>query len=133
TLAVLASEKVNPTITSPSDQDSITEPIIEVQWTVDDQSAYRVRLLDSNDDPLHDSDWIGSAVDRAYEIPLTLTDGTYTIELTTKNTEGLASDPDSVEVTVSLTLPPEPQFTLTPNPAAGTIDITIDNGTPDMS
>lgn len=129
-LPILASTAVDPTITSPTTGANLTATPVVVTWEVDEQSAFRVRLLEAGE-PLTDSDWIGEPDTRAFEIPYELQNGqSLTIEVTTQNLAGFASQPQTVGVTVSLTPPPVPLHTETAVPDPGAIDVAIDNGTP---
>jgi hypothetical protein len=128
TLSIFAGVPSNPTITAPA-AGSYTSPQVTVTWTVTDQSAYRVMLFDDVGNELYDSGWRGGSTIRVFEIPYTLTNGEdYTVELTTKNSEGLASATDDVAIFANLTPPPEPIFTLSDDPDLGAIIIEIDNG-----
>lgn len=130
TLTILASTIVDPTITFPTNGANLTATPVTVTWTVAEQSAFRIRFLETGNE-VYDSDWIGEPDTRAFEVPFDLQNGaSYTIELTTQNLAGLDSNVQSVAVTVSLTPPPTPILTLVSVPSVGAIDVVIDNGTP---
>lgn len=129
-LPILATTIVNPSITSPANGANLNSTPVTLTWTADEQSAFRVRLLESSLE-VYDSDWVGEPETRAFEIPYVLEDGaSYTIELTTQNLVGFESAAQSVTVTVSLAPPPTPIVTLTAIPADGAIDVAIDNEAP---
>jgi hypothetical protein len=101
-----------------------------VSWSVTEQSSYRVRLLDDVGDQIETSLWQGSSTVRGYELSTTLTNGDdYTVEVSTKNNEGLASTA-TVGITAALTPPPTPTWTYAVDSATATITLDIDNGTP---
>lgn len=126
TLTVLAATVVTPTITALT---TITTPRVEVAWTVSQQSAYRVRLLDAAGTVvIHDSDWLPGASVRDYEVPVDLANGTsYTQAVRTQNNVGLSSAEVTDVFAASLTPPSTPTLVLHDNPAAGAIDVVVTN------
>lgn len=122
TLQLNPSTKVNPTMTGPAA--TISTDTATVTWTVSAQTSFRVRLL-SGSVAAFDSGYITDASSLSYVIPVRLANGTsWTAELTTRNTEGLASTAQTRAFTVSYTPPPAPISTLTPLPALGVMRVT---------
>ena len=129
TLTIQASVGVAPTILTPS-AGAYGNVHVLVSWSVTEQSSYRVRLLDDVGDQIETSLWQGSSTVRGYELSTTLTNGDdYTVEVSTKNNEGLASTA-TVGITAALTPPPTPTWTYAVDSATATITLDIDNGTP---
>lgn len=131
-LAVIASEVVTPTIVTPTPAQVIAGDSVNVTWTVAEQTAYRVRLFaQPSGAVVHDSGFIGSAVTLAYAVPYTLTDsGSWTVGLTTKNNDGLASAEQYQGFTTDFVEPALPTLAFTPTPASGYIRVVITNPAP---
>lgn len=125
-LVVVPSAKVNPTITSPTPDGAIwTSDTVTMSWTVDEQTAYRIQLLDGSSAPVHDTGWLGGTA-TSYTIPAVVADGeTYTIQLWTRNDEGLSSTLATRTITVDYVEPPLPTVTATPKPQLGLIQVVI--------
>lgn len=125
---VIPSAKSNPTLTSPGA--SVTTPSVTATWTVGSQSAYRV-VLKSGGVTLYDSDFVDSTA-TSLIVPYTLVNGgSYSIELTTRNAEGLTSNTVNQAFTATFTPPHEPTaINLTPDAANGGIMVEVVNGTP---
>lgn len=128
-LILIPSAKVNPTITTPPAGGTVTTDTLTAAWTVSEQSAYRVRLLIFGTE-LHDSGWQNGTA-TSYVIPYKLTDTfAYTVEVTTKNLEGLASNAVQHAFTVDFVEPAIPTLVVTPVPANGWISVAITNPAP---
>lgn len=127
-IMVIPSAKNNPTLTSPGA--SVTTPNVTATWTVSSQSAYRV-VLKAAGVVVYDSGFVDST-DLSYVVPYTLVNaGSYSVELTTRNAEGLESNTVSQAFTATFTPPHNPTgMTLTPDAGNGGITVTIANGTP---
>lgn len=105
-LVITPSAKVNPAITEPDDGDTYGTASINVTWTVAEQSAYRLRLLDEDDVELWSSGWVDDVAARVRTVPYTLANGSaYSVELATKNADGLASTADTNAFTVNYVEP----------------------------
>jgi hypothetical protein len=131
-LTLIPSVKANPTITSPTAAAVLTANNVTVTWTVSEQTAYRVVLKQTSPSAFthHDSGWItGTAT--SYAIPATMPDVTgWTIELTTRNNEGLASTTITRSFTVDYIEPMTPTLVVTPSTSNGRIDVAITNPAP---
>lgn len=127
-IMVIPSAKANPTITSPGA--SVTTPTISAAWTVSSQSAYRL-VLKQGGVQVYDSGFVDSTATSVL-VPYTLVNaGSYSLELTTRNAEGLTSNTVTQAFTATFTPPHNPtSMTLTPSAANGGITVTIANGTP---
>lgn len=125
---VIPSGKDNPTLSSPGA--SVTTPTVTATWTVATETAYHVVLKQSSV-IVYDSGWVDSTA-LSVLVPYTLVNaGSYTLELTTRNDEGLTSNTVSQAFTVTFTPPHNPtSITLTPSSTTGGIQVTIANGTP---
>ncbi len=121
---VIPSAKNNPTITSPGA--SVTTPNISASWTVSSQSAYRL-VLKASGTSVYDSGWVDSTSTSA-AIPYTLVNGgSYSVELTTRNAEGLQSNTVTQAFTATFTPPAAASLVLTPLAAQGIIRVGIVN------
>lgn len=130
-LAVIPSTKVNPTITSPeTDGMTWTSDTVTLFWSVDEQTAYQVQLLDGASQMRYDSGWRSSTA-RTFTIPMRVLDGeTYTIRLFTRNSEGLPSAVATRTLVVDYTEPPAPSLTATALSHLGLIRVVITNPQP---
>ena len=130
-LAIVPSVLVNPTITAPTVAQVITVNSLTVTWTVAEQTQFRVRLLTNpGNEVMFTSDWVTST-DLTYTPPYGLENGTvWTLELRTKNNEGLASTPQVRAFSVAYTTPAAPTLVATGNTPAGGIAVAITNLTP---
>lgn len=132
-LSIVPSVKVNPTITSPTAAQVIAGDRITVTWTVSEQTAYRVRLLDTTNGSLvvHDSGFIASLLTTSYDIPYTMRDANaWSVRVTTKNNEGLESTEVAIAFTTDFVEPAVPSLAYTPIPASGVIRVAITNPSP---
>jgi hypothetical protein len=124
-LLLVPSTKVNPTVTAPTAAQVIGVDQITVTWTVSEQTQRRIRLLTNpGAAQVYDS---GFEVTTALTltVPTKLNNGTgWTVELTTKNNEGLDSTTQSVNFTVAYAAPPAPISVLTPLPLSGYMLVT---------
>lgn len=78
-----------------------------------------------------DSGWIADSVTRSYTPAYRLPDVTaWTLKLSTRNLDGLASTEQTVSFTVDFVEPAVPTLVCTPVPAAGWIAVAITNPTP---
>lgn len=130
-LVIIPSAKVNPTITAPAAAGTITSDHVTLTWTVSEQSQYRVQLNVTGAELVYDSGWVADTAARSLVIPYTLPDATnWTITLSTRNTEGLASNDVTRQFTVDYLEPPQPSVTAVANPANGVINVTLSSPTP---
>jgi hypothetical protein len=128
-LSVIPSAKVNPTVATPTEAQVLTNNSVTVTWTVAAQTAYRVKLVIFGS-PLHDSGWVTSTA-LTYTIPVELADGfSYTIELQTKNAEGLASNVVTRNFSVNFIEPPASSIVATPSPVNGWVSVAMTNPAP---
>jgi hypothetical protein len=120
-LALTPSVKVNPTVTAPTAAQVVTADNLTVTWTVAEQTAFRVQLVDTTTGStvVHDSGR-QTSTNTAYPIPNTLPNGgAYTVNVWTYNLEGLASTVQPRAFTVSYAPPPAAVAVLTPVVAQG--------------
>ena len=137
-MAVTPSTPVNPTITAPTPAQVITGDQVTITWTVAEQTAWRVELLTNPGAVLtFDTGWApnslvpGTPSQLSYTVPTILADNSgWTLRLTTRNTEGLASTPVTVNFTVDYIAPATPTLVATAQPALGVIRIVITNPAP---
>lgn len=126
-LNILASTPVNPTIVTPPDSSTWVEDTVTVTWTVSEQKSYRVELLIFGF-LLEDSGWKEVAATRSYHLTTRLENGfNYTVRLTTKNNEGLASTSQTSNITVAFTIPQLPTYVVSPNNTTGNIGVIMTN------
>jgi hypothetical protein len=131
-LVLIPSTKSNPTITSPADGGVVSSDTVTVTWTVGSQSAYRVETLIFGF-VLKDSGWI-TGTETSYVSPERLADAlSYSVRVTTKNSEGLASDADTNSFSVDYVEPAVPTLVATPQPSLGYISVAITNPAPTIS
>lgn len=131
TLTIIPSIKVNPVIVTPAAAAVITTDTVTVTWTAAEESAYRLTLTTNpGGEVRYDSGWVTSTV-------LTLTPALslpdlsgWTIGLTTRNLEGLASDTITRNFTVDYVEPAIPTLTFNPSVTEGVIWVTITNPAP---
>jgi hypothetical protein len=133
TLAIIPSAKSNPTIDTPADAGTVATSHLPVTWTVAQQSEYRLEILNSAGTVvLWDSGWVVSTGLRAFDITAyTLVNGTsYKVRLTTKNTEGLASTPDTNSFSVVFVAPAAPTVLVIADSTDGFMYVDVTNPTP---
>lgn len=124
-LTIIGSTPVNPVITSPGA--TVTSDSVTVVWTCTEQKAFRV-TTEIFGFLLRDSGWIEEAATRSYLSEERLENGfSYTVKLTTKNNEGLASTEQSQSFSVVFTIPQFPTIALAANNTAGYITATMTN------
>lgn len=130
-LVVVPSSLVNPSFTAPGAGATITTDTVAVSWSVAQQTAYRLTLTTDPGGVLTwDSGWVTSTATTVTP-NLTLPDlSGWTIGLTTKNNEGLASTTATRSFTVDYIEPPTPTLTAVPEPGRGWIQVTIINPAP---
>jgi|GEM_PF-1812764 len=117
----------NPTITNITDGSIVPVATPVVQWSSVGQTAYHVKVLESNDDLLWELQ--ANSANKAQTILYALQNNTdYKIQLAIKNADGILSDFVSVNIHVSYTPPAFPIVTTTKG--EGIITISIDNPTP---
>lgn len=124
-LTIVPSVKVNPSITTPTAAQVINTDQVTMTWTAAEQTARRIRLsTNPGAQVVYDSGWI---VDTglSFTVPNRLANGSgWTVELTTRNNEGLASTAQTRNFTVSYAAPPASVSTVTPVPASGWMSVT---------
>lgn len=127
-LVIVPSTKVNPTITAPTAAQVLGVNSVTATWTVSEQTQYRVQLnVQGGGVEVYDSGWITDTA-TSFLVPYTLLNGTaWTLTLTTKNNEGLASTAQTVNFSVSYTPPAVPILTLTALPTLGVIRVATTN------
>ncbi len=130
-LTIIPSAKANPSFSTPTSGGTITGDKVTVTWTVSEQTAYRLTLSTNPGGVLtYDSNWVLDST-TSHTPPLSLATGTgWTIGLTTRNLEGLASNTVTRNFSVSYVTPATPTTAAFPQPALGVIRITITNPTP---
>lgn len=136
-LAVVPSTRVDPTVTSPTAAQILNVGNLDVTWTVSEQGAYRIKLVNTATSvTVHDSGYLTdptpltpSVLD--YSIPVDLPDGfTGQVQLTTKNAEGLSSTQRNVNFSIDFVEPVAPIVTLAADVASGGIDVTATQAAP---
>lgn len=131
-LVLIPSAKVNPAITSPTAAQVLQTSAVTMTWTAAEQTAFQV-ILDQTSPTAqtrHDSGWLTSTA-LSYTVPYVMPDATgWTIRLTTKNNEGLASTQQTRAFTVSIVPPATPTLVVSGLPSVGAIRVAITNPTP---
>lgn len=124
----LAGDKpANPTITDPANGATIPIANPVVQWSSVGQTAYHVKLLDSNDNLLWEIQ--ANSTNKAQTIQYDSQNSTdYKIQVAIKNADNLWSDFVTVNIHVSYTPSAVPIVTTTKG--QGIITVSIDNPTP---
>jgi hypothetical protein len=119
-MVIVPSVKVNPSITTPTAAQVINTDQVTMTWTAAEQTSRRIRLsTNPGGQVVYDS---GFVVDTglSFTVPNKLANGTgWTIELTTKNLEGLASTAQTRAFTVVYSPPPATTSTLLAVPRPG--------------
>jgi len=137
-MAVTPSTPVNPTITAPTPAQVISGDQVTITWTVSEQTAWRVELLTNPGGVVvFDTGWApnslvpGTPSQLTYTVPAILANGSgWTLRLTTRNAEGLAGAPQTVNFTVAYVPPAAPTLVATPQPTLGVIRVVTTNPTP---
>lgn len=130
-LVLIPSVKVNPAITAPTAAQVLTTGSVTFTWTASEETAYRVTLATNPGAVvMFDSGWVtGTAL--TYSPAYVLANGSgWTGTVQTRNNEGLASTIQSVNFTVSYTVPATPTLVNTAVPASGWVSVVITNPTP---
>ena len=126
-LTVIPSAKVEPTLDEPDAGDTITTANVTAEWTVAEQTAYRLRVLSNAGVELWSSGWVADALARQAIVGYTLADDTsYQLGLTTKNNEGLESTEDVNAFSTNFTPPGVPTLSVAET-IEGAFTITADN------
>lgn len=109
-LVITPSAKINPVIDEPDDGETVGTATKNAEWTVAEMSAYLLELLNAaGDTVLWTPGWVTGVVARVRTIAYTLANGdSYKLRLTTKNADGLTSDPDIVDFDVDYVEPATP-------------------------
>lgn len=132
-LVVVASAKVNPSITSPTAAQVMADSAVPITWTVAGQTKYRLRLRNTADPAgpyLWDSGLETTAAATATPAVALADGGNYTVELQTANLEGLLSDVVTRQFTIDYVEPPAAAVAPNPIPASGLIRVAITNPAP---
>jgi hypothetical protein len=132
-LVLIPSVKVNPAITAPTAAQVLTVNSVTVTWTVAEQTAYRLVLKQTSPTTgtVYDSDFVTSTA-TSVTVPYTLPNTTgWTVELTTKNAEGLSSTTQTRSFTVAYVTPATPTLVVTDlGTTLGVLRVAITNPTP---
>jgi hypothetical protein len=130
-LVVVASAKDNPTITAPTAAQVLTVSTVTTTWTVATQTQFRLKLLTNPGGVLsYDTGWIAGS-GTTYQIPMALDDQTgWTVQVQTKNDEGLASTVASQTFSINLIEPAGPSVVVAALSASGVIRVTVTNPAP---
>ncbi|PZG17811.1 hypothetical protein C1I95_14775 [Micromonospora craterilacus] len=125
-LSVLPAAKVNPTITQPPTNGyTVTASTVTVEWTVDEQTAYRLVLLDGGGQHVWDSGWI-AGTDTSRTIGYELANNApYSIWLWTRSNRGMQSSQASRAIAVEYVPPPAPTVAAAPLPRQGVIRVAV--------
>lgn len=123
---VIPSAKDNPTITSPTAAPTTAQ--ITVSWTVATQTAYRIVLTKSGV-TIRDTGWVTST-DTSVLLPDFLLAQAYSLNVTTRNDEGLTSDTAVLAFTPAYTVPQAATKTLTGLSSLGVIRVSVSNPDP---
>ncbi len=137
-LSVIPSTRVDPTITAPTPSQVLNSGTVGVTWTVTEQSAFRIVVLDTNTAALyHDSGFIADPTPLTpsildYTPPVVFEDGAQlTIQLTTRNAEGLQSQFMSRVCSIDYVEPASPMVTsLNAFPNLGAFGIVVTQPAP---
>jgi hypothetical protein len=131
-LTLVPSAKVNPAITAPAAAAVLTTNQVTVTWTVAQQKQFRVVLLTNPGAVvMYDSGYVNDPAALSYAVPYELADNSgWTVQLTTTNTEGLASTTQTRNFTTDYIEPPIPTLVATPVTASGWISVAITNPAP---
>nr|WP_091275817.1 hypothetical protein [Alteribacillus persepolensis] len=115
-----------PTITSPSDTVAVANPT--VQWSSSGQEAYRLTVKDDSGAAVYEHE---GNTNKAHTIQYDLANNSeYIIELQIQNADGLWSDSDAINITVSYTPPATPEVEVLASNSEGIIVLDITNPAP---
>lgn len=133
-LSVIPSTRVDPTISTPTPSQVLNSGVVEVTWTVTEQSAFRVEVINTATGvTVHDSGFIADPTPLTpaildYTAPAVLDDGfTGQVKLTTRNAEGLQSNVITQLFSIDYVEPSAPIVTSLSDASGifGAIDITL--------
>jgi hypothetical protein len=128
-ITFIPSELYPPTLVTPAAAAVVTGDALTATWTVGQQGSYRIRLWKSGVLEL-DTGFVAGAV-LSYDVPVTLVDSSsYTIGITTRNSEGLQTLEDVHAFTTNFDEPATPALAFTPSTSGGYIRVVITNPTP---
>jgi hypothetical protein len=128
-IQIVPSALVNPTITAPTAAQVLTSDTVTATWTVSEQTAYRARLFKSGI-VVSDTGYITSTA-LLHEFDYQLIDNSsWSIQINTKNLEGLPSTTIQVAFTTNFVEPAMPTLTLTPMAGIGAIRAVFANPAP---
>lgn len=124
-MVIVPSVKVNPVIVTPTAAQVLNTDQVTMTWTAAEQTARRIRLLTNpGGQVVYDPGYVATT-DLSFTVPNRLANGTgWTIELTTKNAEGLASTAQTRNFTVAYAPPPAMISTFTPSALTGLLTVT---------
>jgi hypothetical protein len=127
-LTLVGSTPVNPVMDEPDDLDTVTAGLVTVQWTVTEQTAYRIRILTAANEELYSTGIVADTDTRELVVPFQLANSTtYKAELVTFNFEGIASAADTNQFTTSWALPATPTYVATVDADAGAVSLAVTN------
>jgi hypothetical protein len=127
-LTLVGSTPVNPVMDEPDDLDTVTAGLVTVQWTVTEQTAYRIRILTAANEELYSTGIVADTDTRELTVPFQLANSTtYKAELVTYNFEGIASAADTNQFTTSWALPATPTYVATVDVDAGAVSLAVTN------
>jgi len=116
-------------IVTPEPDSTVASSHITVEWTYYDaeeteQAAYRIRLLDADDEVVWSASGVGDAT--SHEVPYTLDDDTaYRIEVEAADSDGLWSVPAEAAFEVMYARPPIPEIGGEWDLDAGAVNVTV--------
>lgn len=123
-LVLIPSAKVNPAIVTPTAAQVLSTDQVTMTWTAAEQTSRRVRLLTNPGGVVVLDTGFEVNTDLTYTAPNKLANGSgWTIELTTKNNEGLASTAQTRAFTISYINPPATVSTVTAVPLSGWMQV----------
>jgi hypothetical protein len=125
---VVASVKVEPSLTVPADGGTVTSASVEVTWTATEQTAYQLRILTDADVLVSTTGKVTSTSKTVTPDTVLANGETYKAEVTTWNDDDLESTPDTHSFDVVYTPPATPVLTVTTSGSA--ISVAIADPTP---
>jgi hypothetical protein len=137
-LSIVPSTRVDPTLTAPTTGSTLNVGNLTPTWTVSEQSAYRVVVINTvTGATVYDSGFQSDPTPNtpsilSYTVPVALPDGfAGQVQLTTKNVEGLSSTTRTANFTIDFVEPVAPVVSaLTASPATGGISVTVTQAAP---
>jgi hypothetical protein len=132
-LAIVPSARVDPTLTAPTTGSTLNVGNVALTWTVTEQSAYRVVIINTvTSATVYDSGFLSDPTPNSpsvlsYTVPVALASGfAGQVQFTTKNVEGLSSTTRTANFTITYVEPVAPIVTaLAAAPASGGISVTV--------